>query len=162
MISFHSLLGGKNSRVTKYFQKSASAGCGRGPLIKHQGFLAVFSGIEDTHPAVPGPRGADEGSRWEVSTAGRDAPTGKSSGKSPAPRWGACQRLPTPNHAPRRGAHPHRQPIRWVRLVSPSFPPATFIRAAGAKSATGFIPLKTARNHIKPAPRGRNGFEWFC
>ena len=31
------------------------------------------------------------------------------------------------------GAHTNCQPIRWVRLGAPSFPPATFIRASGAE-----------------------------
>ena len=54
-------------------------------FLLHEWFSAVFAGIGAGVGALPGPRGASEGSRWEASTAGRGAPTGPPAGHGRAP-----------------------------------------------------------------------------
>ena len=102
---------------------------------------------ETSIAAVSGPGGANKGSRWEGSTAGRDAPTGELVEGIPRPGGAHDEVSHRQSHAPRRGAHTYGPPLRWVHLVPPSFPPATFMRASGAKPS----PLSFHRKQRRPS-----------
>ena len=67
--------------------------------------------------------------------------------KKPRAPAGRMIKVPTANPMRPARARARRPPVRWVRLVSPSFPPATFMRASSAKRLTGLFPPKTAKNH---------------
>ena len=81
--------------------------------------LAVLGGMGAGGGALPGPRGASEGSRWEASTAGRGAPTGQAHGQDRAP-------------AGRMNA-----PLAWQCFMRPAGAPVTRGQSRWVRSADG-------------------------
>ena len=106
-------------------------------------FFAVFSGIGVVHwPLAAAPAGPMKVAGGKTRPQGETHPPATRSKRSRAPA-GRMTKVPTANLMRPAGA---RTIITNRSLVSPSFPPATFMRASSAKRPTGFIPPKTAGN----------------
>ncbi len=96
-------------------------------------------------PPAPPPSGANEGSRWEGSTAGRAAPTGNSVQEVPRPSGAHDAGAVRPSHAPRWGARtPPTDPVGALGFTKL---PTGYLHARLRREETAkFIPPKTAVN----------------
>jgi hypothetical protein len=91
-----------------------------------------------------GPSGANEGSRWEGSTAGRDAPTGSSAEELPRPSGAHDEGAQRQSHAPCRSALTLRPPIEpcfsgtWRTGNAVRFQPCIARRSSGWSRVTRY------------------------